>query len=98
MCWCYDSLASTQSIVLVDPETGTDETIYTSAYGEWIGLLAVSDSAVYLESAQLNENSYDITTWDLKFVPLGGGEAETLATGLDTQRSTVRVERPAHAA
>lgn len=91
VCWCYDSLASTQSIVLVDPETGTDETIYTSAYGEWIGLLAVSDSAVYLESAQLNENSYDITTWDLKFVPLGGGEAETLATGLDYYNATAYV-------
>lgn len=84
--WCYDSVSSTQEIVLLDPESGEAQTLYESAYGEWIGLLAVSEDAVYLESA--DANAYDISEWDLKRVPLGGGEAETLAENLGYYNAT----------
>lgn len=84
--WSSDSDRDRQEIVLVDPATGDEQVIYENTYGEWASMLAVSDDAVYLDCSA--SNVYDTIEWDLKRVPLDGGETSTIATGLDYYNPT----------
>ncbi|WP_346675185.1 zinc ribbon domain-containing protein [Enorma phocaeensis] len=87
--WCSESGRDKQEILLVDSDTGDEQVLYENSYNEWVRLLAVSDDAVYLESTA--SNVYDIVEWDLKRVPLDGGEASVIADDLDYYNPTAFV-------
>lgn len=69
---------------------GSDmETLYAEPDGMTARLIAVSEDTAFVQL--YDADAVEVTEWDLLALPLDGGEAETIAEGLDYANPTVSV-------